>query len=316
MADFGGFPVNQHQRRGRKKSERIMIKTYFSNFKNTIDNPVDVDAEADLERTNALSSNEQGSSKGKEAEVERTHGVPSTAQRSRKGKVLEIPNTQEPTEAEVERAYGVPRPAHASSKGKDVEVERTYAVPNTAQGSSKGKVLEILNTQEPTAVDQKMVSGDNVRNEAKSPNEIMYAPRKVNNEKVKEGTECIIMMRERIADLHSSRTEADMLLQGYVERFSGDNCFDQFKHDLARMFKDSIWETRQDEGQRSDKVLTVVDVTPPKMTTTSDPFMLSPLSQFWTSPTVIAEVDRASNDRAAITAKGVGCNTDPKLLEK
>ncbi|KVH98677.1 hypothetical protein Ccrd_023099 [Cynara cardunculus var. scolymus] len=44
--------------------------------------------------------------------------------------------------------------------------------------------------------------------------------------------------------------------------------------------------------------------------------MLSPLSQFWTSPTVIAEVDRESNERTAITAKGVGCNTDPKLLEK
>ncbi|KVI01744.1 hypothetical protein Ccrd_019980, partial [Cynara cardunculus var. scolymus] len=186
MADFGGFPINQHQRRVRKKSERIMMKTYFSNFKNTIDNPVDVDAEAELERTNAQSSNEQGSSKGKEAEVEQT--------------------------------YGVPRPAHAASKGKDLKVTKPIVQQTRKQAARVGKVPERSDNQE-----------------------------------------CIIMMGERIVDLRSSRTETDMLLQGYVERFSGDKCFDQFKQELARMFKDNIWETRQDEGQRSDKVLTVVD---------------------------------------------------------
>ncbi|KVI02893.1 hypothetical protein Ccrd_018813 [Cynara cardunculus var. scolymus] len=128
--------------------------------------------------------------------------------------------------------------------------------------------------------------------------------------------ECIIMMGERIADLCSTRRETDMMLQAYVERFPGDRCFDQFKQELASMFKGSIWESRKDEGQPSDKELSLVHVTPPKMTTTYDPVILPPLSQFWTSPTVIAEVDRASNERAAITAKGVGCNTDPKLLEK
>ncbi|KVG60693.1 hypothetical protein Ccrd_026334 [Cynara cardunculus var. scolymus] len=42
------------------------------------------------------------------------------------------------------------------------------------------------------------------------------------------------------------------------------------------------------------------------MTTTSDPGMLSPLSQFWTSPIVIAKVDRAPNEKAALTSKDKG----------
>ncbi|KVH91304.1 hypothetical protein Ccrd_006678 [Cynara cardunculus var. scolymus] len=128
--------------------------------------------------------------------------------------------------------------------------------------------------------------------------------------------ECIIMMGERIAELCSARKEADTMLQEYVERFPGDTCFDQFKQDLASMFKGSMWESQKDEGEPRDKELSLVHVTPPKMTTTSDPVMLSPLSQFWTSPTVIAEVDWASNERATIATKGVGCNTYPKLLER
>ncbi|KVI01488.1 hypothetical protein Ccrd_020246, partial [Cynara cardunculus var. scolymus] len=212
MADFRGFPVNQHQRRVRKKSERIMMKTYFSNFKNTIDNPIDVDAEAELERTNAVPSNAQGSSKGKEAEVERTNGVPRPAQGSSKDKVLEILNTQEPTEAEVERTNGVPRPAQGSSKGKDLKVTKPIVQQTSKQAARVGKVPERSGNQVykvplPQALDPEMVSGDNVRNQVKSPNEIMHAPRK----------ECIKMMGERIADLRSSRTETDMLLQAYVE---------------------------------------------------------------------------------------------------
>ncbi|KVH87981.1 hypothetical protein Ccrd_024633 [Cynara cardunculus var. scolymus] len=128
--------------------------------------------------------------------------------------------------------------------------------------------------------------------------------------------ECVIMMGERIADLFSARREADTMLQAYIDRFPGERCFDQFKQELARMFKDSMWECLNDEGQPREKDLPTVHVTPTKMTTTSDPAMLSPLSQFWTSPTVIAEVDQASNERAAITTKGVGCNTDPKQFER
>ncbi|KVI07904.1 hypothetical protein Ccrd_013731, partial [Cynara cardunculus var. scolymus] len=45
--------------------------------------------------------------------------------------------------------------------------------------------------------------------------------------------------------------------------------------------------------------LAFFEVTPPKVATISDPDLLSPLSQFWTSPTVIAEVDRASNEKSA-----------------
>ncbi|KVG56222.1 hypothetical protein Ccrd_026350 [Cynara cardunculus var. scolymus] len=137
MADLGGFHVNQHQIRVRKKSERIMKKTYFSNFKNTIDNRVDVDEDSEVGRTNDVHSNEGCSSKGKcleiqqstEADVGRSNVVPRPPQGSSKGKVLEILKTQEPTEAKVERTTGVP---------------------SIAQGSSKGKVWEILDTQETT----------------------------------------------------------------------------------------------------------------------------------------------------------------------
>ncbi|KVI01701.1 hypothetical protein Ccrd_020017, partial [Cynara cardunculus var. scolymus] len=152
MADLGGFHVNQHQIRVRKKSERIMKKTYFSNFKNTIDNPVDVDEDSEVGRTNDVHSNEGCSSKGKcleiqqstEADVARSTVVPRPPQGSSKGKVFEILKPQEPTEAEVERTNVVPRPEQGSIKVKEAKVERTTGVPSIAQGSSKGKVLEIL----------------------------------------------------------------------------------------------------------------------------------------------------------------------------
>lgn len=48
MADYG---VN-NRIRVRKKSERIAVKTSFSNFKNTMETPVDVDAEIPLELPN------------------------------------------------------------------------------------------------------------------------------------------------------------------------------------------------------------------------------------------------------------------------
>ncbi|KAI3729072.1 hypothetical protein L6452_17719 [Arctium lappa] len=45
MEDLMGFADN-HRLRVRKKSERIAIRTLFSRFKNTMGNPVDIDAEA------------------------------------------------------------------------------------------------------------------------------------------------------------------------------------------------------------------------------------------------------------------------------
>ncbi|KVI04664.1 hypothetical protein Ccrd_017017 [Cynara cardunculus var. scolymus] len=64
------------------------------------------------------------------------------------------------------------------------------------------------------------------------------------------------------------------------------------------------------------KELSLVEVTPWKMTTTSDPGMLSPLSEFWTSPTVIAEVDWASNEKVSLTSKEKGVYTNPNPSEK
>ncbi|KVH92067.1 hypothetical protein Ccrd_005902 [Cynara cardunculus var. scolymus] len=72
------------------------------------------------------------------------------------------------------------------------------------------------------------------------------------------------------------------------------------------MVEDPIVPLTTDVGRPTTGQITslvVVEVTPPKQASIIDTDLRSPLSQFWTSPTVIAEVDRASNEKSIQLAK-------------
>ncbi|KVF84298.1 hypothetical protein Ccrd_026649 [Cynara cardunculus var. scolymus] len=128
--------------------------------------------------------------------------------------------------------------------------------------------------------------------------------------------ECIRSMWKEIDDLCTAIEEANLHLLSLIDRFPGDVEIEEFKYKLAQVLKGSKWYTQpteptvyeQSQPPTADATspttghvptLAIVEVTPAKVATISDADLLSPLSQFWTSPTVIAEVDRASNEKSA-----------------
>lgn len=121
-------------------------------------------------------------------------------------------------------------------------------------------------------------------------------------------------------------------MEDALASFPGDPDFDIVKAKLASMFKNSKWDVNETRNEKVDHTninthnlvrpsdkpsssstplgsLALVDVTPIQQQPSYVPGAFSPLSQFWSSPTLHAECDRLSNQKhvAEENDQGLSC---------
>lgn len=132
--------------------------------------------------------------------------------------------------------------------------------------------------------------------------------------------ELLRILDKRIEELDFHKWEADVLLEDAIQRYPKSTGFDIIRAKLASMFKNSKWDraSYQEEDvapttvhartpkNQPDKpsssrmgglALDMVDATPIQADNITFTGTLSPLSQYWYSPTLHQEVDRVSNQK-------------------